>query len=96
MAIPWILLLIFSATNFKKRDSDFDGINDSIFHPFDKSGNKHMEYVEDHGTFTDLPWEAACRAAVELPALYADDFDFSVPAGVDFVPTNETIHFSTV
>ena len=36
---------------------DFDGRTDSIYHPFDRSGNRHMEYVHDRGTFEDLPLE---------------------------------------
>lgn len=45
---------------------EFDGTQDSVFHPFDAIGNRHMEYVKDHGRFADLPWEkilSACRAA---------------------------------
>ena len=34
---------------------EFDGRNDSIYHPFDKSGNRHMEYVNQRGTFDDMP-----------------------------------------
>jgi len=34
---------------------DFDGENDSIFHEFDISGNKFMEYLEDYGFFEDVP-----------------------------------------
>lgn len=36
---------------------EFDGEHDSIFHPFDVSGNKHMEYLVDHGSFSDLPFD---------------------------------------
>ena len=36
---------------------DFDGENDSIFHEFDNSGNKFMEYIEDYGSFEDVPVE---------------------------------------
>ena len=43
--------------NFNVKPLEFDGTKDSIFHPFDKSGNKHMEYVKDHGSFADLPWD---------------------------------------
>ncbi len=52
--------------NFNVNPLEFDGTKDSIFHPFDKSGNKHMEYVKDHGSFADLPWDkiiAACKKA---------------------------------
>ena len=34
---------------------DFDGEHDSIYHPFDKAGNRHMEYVNERGAFDDLP-----------------------------------------
>lgn len=34
---------------------EFDGASDSIYHPFDKSGARHMEYVHQRGTFDDLP-----------------------------------------
>lgn len=46
--------------------------------------------------FADLPWEAERTEDAELHALYADDFEFSVPEGVDFVSANENIHFSSV
>ena len=35
---------------------DFDGRTDSLFHEFDQSGRKHMEYVQDRGPFTDVPF----------------------------------------
>ena len=34
---------------------EFDGHNDSIYHPFDQAGNRHMEYVHQRGTFDDMP-----------------------------------------
>lgn len=36
---------------------EWDGVNDSIYHPFDRSGRRHMEYVNDRGTFDDVPVE---------------------------------------
>jgi transglutaminase-like putative cysteine protease len=36
---------------------DFDGRTDSLFHPFDQSGRRHMEYLNDRGTFADVPFE---------------------------------------
>ena len=36
---------------------EFDGIHDSIFPEFDMKGSRHMEYVHDHGSFADLPYE---------------------------------------
>jgi transglutaminase-like putative cysteine protease len=36
---------------------DFDGREDSIYHPFDVSGERHMEYLNDRGLYDDLPLE---------------------------------------
>jgi transglutaminase-like putative cysteine protease len=35
---------------------EFDGEHDSVFHPFDRSGQRHMEYVHDYGPFADFPF----------------------------------------
>lgn len=35
---------------------DFNGEEDSIFHPYDKTGNLHMEYVNYRGEYPDLPY----------------------------------------
>lgn len=37
---------------------EFDGTEDSIYHPFDASGNKHMEYVRYRGEYLDVPMAA--------------------------------------
>lgn len=34
---------------------DFDGAADAIYHPFDRLGNAHMEYVRYRGEFSDIP-----------------------------------------
>tara|TARA_Y100000815_G_C13094060_1_gene406775 strand:+ start:119 stop:532 length:414 start_codon:yes stop_codon:yes gene_type:complete len=34
---------------------EFDGEQDSVFQPFDEQGRAHMEYLNDHGTFADVP-----------------------------------------
>ena len=36
---------------------EFDGENDSIFQAFDSSGARFMEYVEDHGSHADVPFD---------------------------------------
>ena len=36
---------------------EFDGATDSLFHPFDRAGRRHMEYLEDRGAFADVPFE---------------------------------------
>jgi transglutaminase-like putative cysteine protease len=35
----------------------FDGVADSLLHPFDPAGRRHMEYLSDRGTFDDVPVE---------------------------------------
>jgi transglutaminase-like putative cysteine protease len=34
---------------------EFDGLNDSVFHPFNRQGAQLMEYLVDHGQFADVP-----------------------------------------
>jgi transglutaminase-like putative cysteine protease len=34
---------------------EFNGREDSIFHPFNEEKKLFMEYVDDHGTFADIP-----------------------------------------
>lgn len=41
---------------------EFDGKNDSLFHPLDKNGKKHMEYIHDYGWYDDLPFEEILNA----------------------------------
>jgi transglutaminase-like putative cysteine protease len=41
----------------KIKPLDFDGDNDSLFHPFDQAGRQHMEYLADRGAFEDVPFE---------------------------------------
>ncbi|PKN19378.1 MAG: transglutaminase [Deltaproteobacteria bacterium HGW-Deltaproteobacteria-6] len=43
---------------FKVKPLDWDGVSDAVFHPFDLEGRRHMEYITDHGSFADLPYDA--------------------------------------
>lgn len=49
-----------------------------------------------HQRFPDLPWAPERTETPVFAALYAADFHFSVPAGVDFIPSNENLHFASV
>jgi transglutaminase-like putative cysteine protease len=40
---------------FRIKSLDFDGRSDSIYHPFDLTGNKHMEYLQYRGEYEDVP-----------------------------------------
>ncbi len=37
---------------------DFDGVHDSIYHPFDLAGHRYMEYLHEYGSFADVPYDA--------------------------------------
>lgn len=49
-----------------------------------------------HDKFPGLSWEPELTESPECAALFADDFEFSIPAGVDFISDNENLHFSSV
>jgi transglutaminase-like putative cysteine protease len=40
---------------FRVKPLEWDGESDSIFHPFDEDQRRHMEYVRDRGSFSDVP-----------------------------------------
>jgi transglutaminase-like putative cysteine protease len=41
---------------FGLKPLEWDGVADSIYHPFDKSGRRHMEYLAYRGAFADIPF----------------------------------------
>jgi hypothetical protein len=44
----------------------------------------------------DLPWEKTRTEQTRLHKMFEEDFEFSVPRGVDFISANENVHFSSV
>ena len=51
---------------------EFDGIADSIYHPFDRNGNRHMEYVAMRGTFDEMPLDQIVADFIRVyPQIYA-------------------------
>jgi len=46
--------------------------------------------------FPDLPWQAELSESAACAKLFANEFEFSIPAGVDFISSNEHLHFSSV
>ena len=36
---------------------EFDGTQDAIFHRCNQEGKLHMEYVNNHGIYDEVPWE---------------------------------------
>lgn len=52
---------------------EFDGREDSVFHPYDVAGQRHMEYVRDRGTRADVPVAELYQSFVETyPKKYRD------------------------
>jgi transglutaminase-like putative cysteine protease len=59
-------------TRFRVKPLEFDGRNDSIFHPFDEDERRHMEYLRDRGVFADVPVAEIQQAFREAyPKFYA-------------------------
>ncbi len=48
---------------------DFDGVHDSLYHPFDLTGQRHMEYVHQRGSFDDMP---LARIIASFREVYGD------------------------
>jgi transglutaminase-like putative cysteine protease len=56
---------------FKVKPLEFDGREDSIFHPFDADERRHMEYLRDRGSHADVPVAEIMRVFREVyPVLY--------------------------
>jgi hypothetical protein len=56
---------------FRVKPLEFDGHEDSIFHPFDEDNRRHMEYLRERGTFADVPVDTIQQAFREAyPRFY--------------------------
>jgi transglutaminase-like putative cysteine protease len=55
---------------------DFDGSTDALLHAFAGDGSRYMEYVYEHGVFTDLPLE-------RILAAYRETYPAAVAAAAD-------------
>jgi transglutaminase-like putative cysteine protease len=42
---------------FHVRPTEFDGRSDAVFQEYDARDRRHMEYVKDHGCWSDFPFE---------------------------------------
>jgi transglutaminase-like putative cysteine protease len=42
---------------FRVKPLEFDGETDSLLHPFDEDGRRHMDYINDRGSFDDVPFD---------------------------------------
>ena len=51
--------------------TEFDGTGDALFQEFDAKGRRHMEYVADHGIWSDFPFD---RVAKDFSDYYPESF----------------------
>jgi transglutaminase-like putative cysteine protease len=59
---------------FKVAPLEFDGLGDSVLHPFDQQGQRYMEYLIDHGRFADVPQALFFgHLAAVYPHLFGED-----------------------
>lgn len=58
---------------------EFDGIADSIYHPYDRAGNRHMEYVAMRGTYDEMP---LAQMAADLRSMYPGVYDDDAAASI--------------
>jgi len=57
---------------------------------------RHYGTARHLSKFPELEWQPICTEDPELHTLFAEDLEFSVPRGVDFISADENIHFSSV
>jgi transglutaminase-like putative cysteine protease len=57
-------------TRFRVKPLEFDGMTDSLFHPFDEDNRRHMEYVRERGSYDDVPAEEIRRVFSETYPKY--------------------------
>ena len=50
---------------------EFDGTTDALMHSYDRAGNRHMEYVNQRGSFDDLPLD---QMQADFARLYPRSF----------------------
>lgn len=72
---------------FRIHTLEFDGEDDSIYHPYDQDGRQHMEYLNYRGEYADVPIDEMRRDfAHYYPHMGEDlgqqDFDAEVDAEV--------------
>lgn len=61
---------------FETKPLEFDGHTDALFHEYDQNGNRHMEYVNQRGSFDDFPYD-------EMQAAFAEVYDNAEWTGDD-------------
>ena len=60
---------------FRMKSLEFNGVEDSIYHPFDMDGRQHMEYLNFRGHYADVP----LAEMIADMAKYYPNFSFDAP-----------------
>ena len=60
---------------------EFNGVDDSLYHPYDRAGQRHMEYVAERGRFDDLPLDQIVATFAEIYPQWSLGTE---PGGADF------------
>ena len=68
-------------TRFGVQPTEFDGRGDALFQEFDVRNRRHMEYVKDHGAWSDFPFE---KVMTDFRAFYPLDAFREAPADERF------------
>jgi transglutaminase-like putative cysteine protease len=63
---------------------DFDGVHDSIYHPFDLTGRRYMEYLHDYGAYADVPYEDLVAKFSQVYPNFAYSDASAAPLAGDF------------
>ena len=57
---------------------------------------KHYGTARHLEKFPELDWQSTLTEDPAMQTLFAKDFEFSVPKGVDFISDDQNVHFSSV
>jgi transglutaminase-like putative cysteine protease len=58
--------------------TDFDGVNDAVLQKYDAQKNLRMEYLKDHGFWSDLPFG---RIKADMEGYYPASFNYGAGEG---------------
>lgn len=54
---------------------EFDGVTDSVSHPYDSTGRRYMEFLHEHGEYDDFPYEYVIEGIRKAhPRLFASRY----------------------
>ncbi|MEZ4448980.1 MAG: hypothetical protein R3B09_05810 [Nannocystaceae bacterium] len=59
-------------------------------------GARHYGTARHHQRLPEIAWQPERTESEAFAACFRDDFDFMVPRGVHFIPTDEKLHFASV